>query len=173
MSVAVYNSNGTLAGAKPATVLKVKNIINNALEQAVKNRLIMYNPTRATVPPKMEQSDVRVFTPEEQTQFMIIIQGHRLDPLFLLALSTGLRRGELAALTWDCIDFDKREITVKGSVNRIKDPDTKVSELSVTAPKTRSSRRKVPISATSMRLFCVIRRPRKGRGRRQGKHGTT
>jgi len=54
---------------------------------------------------------------------MIIIQGHRLDPLFLLALSTGLRRGELAALTWDCIDFDKREITVKGSVNRIKGPD--------------------------------------------------
>jgi len=54
VSVAVYNSNGTLAGAKPATVLKVKNIINNALEQAVKSRLIMYNPTRATVPPKME-----------------------------------------------------------------------------------------------------------------------
>ena len=135
----------TLAGAKPATVHKVKNIINNALEQAVKSRLIMYNPTRATVPPKMEQSDVRVFTPEEQTQFMTIIQGHRLEPLFLLALGTGLRRGELVALTWDCIDFDKREITVKGSVNRIKDPDTKVSGLCVTAPKTRSSRRKVPI----------------------------
>jgi len=72
----------TLAGAKPATVHKVKNIINNAMEQAVKSRLIMYNPTRATVPPKMEQSDVRVFTPEEQTQFMTIIQGHRLEPLF-------------------------------------------------------------------------------------------
>ena len=46
-----------------------------------------------------------------------------MESLFLLDLGIGLRRGELAALTWDCIDFDKREITAKGLVNRIKDPD--------------------------------------------------
>lgn len=148
----------TKDGAKPATVMKVKNIINNAMEQAVKSRLIMFNPTRATVPPKLVQDDVRVFTPDEQTQFMSIIQGHRMEPLFLVALGTGLRRGELAALTWDCVNFDKREISVKGSVNRIKDPDTGVSELLYSTPKTRSSRRKVPMIGS---IYSVLMRHQK------------
>ncbi|MCL2718786.1 MAG: site-specific integrase [Lachnospiraceae bacterium] len=127
------------------TVLKVKNIISGALEQAIRNQIIPYNPARATIPPKLEQKEIRILTDEEQKQFLEATVGHRYEALFKLALATGMRRGELLALTWDCIDWKSNSIAVKGSVSRVKDPDTGESELHYSEPKTKSSRRQVPI----------------------------
>ena len=129
----------------PWTVLKVKNIISGAMEQAIRNQIIPYNPAKATVPPKLEQKDIRILSEMEQKLFMNAVKGHRLEALYLLALATGMRRGELMALTWDCVDMNNRSITVKSSISRIKDPDTGVSELIYADPKTKSGRRQVPI----------------------------
>jgi len=49
------------------------------------------------------------------------------------------------ALTWDCVDFKNKNIAVKGSVSRIKDPDTGITALRYSEPKTKSGRRQVPI----------------------------
>jgi len=129
----------------PWTVLKVKNIISGAMEQAIRNQLIPYNPAKATVPPKLEQKDIRILSAAEQKQFMNAVKGHRLEALYLLALATGMRRGEIMALTWDCVDFKNRSILVKGSVSRVKDPDTGTTALRFAEPKTKSGRRQVPI----------------------------
>ena len=56
-----------------------------------------------------------------------------------------MRRGEILALTWDCVDFGTKNITVKSSVSRIKDPDTKTTELIFSEPKTKAGRRTVPM----------------------------
>ena len=129
----------------PWTILKAKNIISGAMEQAVRNRLIIFNPAKATIPPKLTQKEIRVLTEAEQQKFMDACKGHRLEALYLLALATGMRRGEILALKWDCVDFKNQSITVKGSVSRIKDPDTGVTELRYAEPKTKSGRRQVPI----------------------------
>ena len=115
------------------------------MEQAIRNQLIPYNPAKATIPPKLEQKDIRILTPSEQQQFMQAIKGHRLEALYLLALATGMRRGELMALTWDCVDFRNKSILVKSSISRVKDPDTGITGLIFSEPKTKSGRRQVPI----------------------------
>jgi integrase len=129
----------------PWTVIKAKNIMSGAMEQALRNRIIPYNPVRATVPPKLVQKEIRVLTEDEQKQFMDAVKGHRHEALFLLALATGMRRGEIMALTWDCVDYNTMSIAVKGSITRTKDPDTGITSLQFSEPKTKSGRRQIPI----------------------------
>jgi len=129
----------------PFTVIKAKNIMSGAMEQAMRNRIIPYNPVKATVSPKLEQKEIRVLTEDEQRLFMNALKEHRLEALFLLTLATGMRRGEVMALTWDCVDFENMSISVKGSITRTKDPDTGVTELRFSEPKTKNGRRHIPI----------------------------
>jgi integrase len=129
----------------PATVIKVKNVLSGALEQAIRNQLIPYNPARAAVSPKLEQKEIRILSVDDQKHFSAAVRGHRLEALYLLALATGMRRGEILALSWDSVDFNSNNIFVKGSISRIKDPDTGVTELRFSEPKTKSGKRHVPI----------------------------
>jgi len=119
----------------PWTVNKAKVVLSGAFEQAVRNQIILYNPVKATVPPKMEQKDIRVLTEDEQKKFMQAVKGHRLEALFLLTLATGLRKGEVIALTWDNVDFENRTISVKSSVSRVLDTDTNKTYLIKSEPK--------------------------------------
>jgi integrase len=129
----------------PWTVIKVKNILSGAFEQAVRNQIILVNPVKATVSPKLEQKDIRILTECEQKAFLDACKGHRLEAMYTLALATGMRRGEILALSWENIDLDKKCITVKCSVSRIKDPETGKTELLFSEPKTKAGRRSVPI----------------------------
>ena len=56
-----------------------------------------------------------------------------------------MRRGEIMALTWECVDWKNKQIAVKGSISRVKDPDTGITALRYSEPKTKSGRRQVPI----------------------------
>jgi len=137
----------------PWTVLKAKAVLSGAFEQAIRNQIVPYNPVRATVPPKLEQKEIRVLTEDEQKQFMSAVKGHRLEALYLLALATGMRRGELLALTWDNVDFDNNTISVKASVSRAMDYDLGKSTLVKNDPKTKSGRRQVPILASMIPIL--------------------
>jgi integrase len=129
----------------PWTVQKIKVILSGAFEQAVRNQIIIANPVKSAVAPKMSQKEIRILSEQEQKKFMEACKGHRLEALYTLALATGMRRGEILALTWDNVNFGSRSITVKTSVSRIKDPDTKESAILFAEPKTKAGRRTVPI----------------------------
>ena len=133
------------AALTSASVIKIKNILSGALEQAIRNQIIPYNPARATAPPKLVQEEIRIMTVEEQKQFTEALKDHRHEALFKLALATGMRRGEIIALTWDCIDWKNNSINIKGSISREKDPDTGKTELRFAEPKTKHGKRQVPI----------------------------
>lgn len=132
---------------KPWTLTKLKMVISSAFSDAMEQTppLVKYNPCTGVKTPTIQKSDVRALTNEEQDVFVEAIAGTRLETLFLTALATGMRRGELIALTWDCVDFIKRQIFVKGSVGRVRDPATGKMNLQYGTPKTASSRRKVPV----------------------------
>lgn len=127
------------------TVLKLKNVINGSLKQALRGGLILRNPTEAIVPPKLQQKDIRVLSVEEQEQFMQALEGHRLEAFFKLALATGMRRGELIALTWDNVDFKNRTINILHSASRQLNHETGKTEIVLTDPKTQTSRRQIPM----------------------------
>ena len=126
-----------------SSVLKMKIIISASLKQAVRNHLIPFNPADAVTPPKMTRKEMRVLTPEEQDKFMTVLKGHRLEALFKLALATGMRKGELLALTWDSINFEDNTISISKSANRVRDKETMKTSIVVGGPKSKAGYRDI------------------------------
>ena len=134
------------------SVRKIRNILQGALEQAVKNGLITRNPVDAlTLPKDRDKKKVGAFTPQEQAALLEQVRDNRLYALFVLALGTGMRIGEIFALRWSAVDFIQQEITVSASVSRSKDRDASTgviegSSIKVNSPKTKAGIRSIPIT---------------------------
>ena len=137
--------DGRTGALSTSSVMKIKIIINASLKQAVKNHLISSNPTEAVTPPKMTRREIRVLTPEEQDKFMNALKGHRLEALFKLALATGMRKGELLALTWEKVDFEDNTISISKTAKRVRNQETMKSSIEVGGPKSKSGYREIPM----------------------------
>lgn len=113
----------------------IKNLCNN-------NLIIPGNDTKV-------KKEIEVFNNEEIKKLIDTLKGHRLKLLILLALGTGLRQGELLALTWDDIDFMKKEITVEKTIKKVKTFDDEGKSVGkkilIQSPKSVTSNRIVPI----------------------------
>ena len=125
-------------GLSAKTVRLVHGILYQSLEAAVRRRRIAYNVCRDVTLPRMERQEMHTLTAEEAQQLLATAKGHRLEALVALALTTGMRRGELLALQWKDIDWKGGSLQVRRSVNRYVGQGFKVSE-----PKTKQSRRKI------------------------------
>jgi integrase len=82
--------------------------------------------------------------PDEAARFLATAKGHRLYALFLLAITSGLRKGELLALHWEDIDLDGHSLTVRHTLNDI------TGTLTLGEPKTASSKRRVDLSPSTV-----------------------
>lgn len=95
-------------GKKPLSAKSVKEIhgvMRLALKQAVMNGYIRSNPTDACTPPRVVKKELAPLNETQIADFLLAIQGHELEDLFIVALFTGMRQGELLGLTWDCVEF--------------------------------------------------------------------
>lgn len=101
------------AGTKAPTRKYVFVVLNVAFNQAVSDGLLAANPMPKGARPKVEEKEMRYWTPEQAVAFLEAVKKDTpvLYPLFLLALHTGARQGELLALKYE--DFDFVEGTVK------------------------------------------------------------
>ena len=84
-----------------------------ALKQAVKEGLIGHNPMDAVERPKVETQEFHIFTEEQARTFLAAAKGHPYEALFYLALTTGLRKGELLGLMWSDVDWEKGTLRVE------------------------------------------------------------
>ena len=91
-------------------------------------------------------------TKDEALHFLRETRADRLYPAFLLDIGTGLRRGELLALRWQDVDLDAGTIQVRQQLQRVKGGAEK-SRLVINEPKTKLSRRMVPISPTVVKAL--------------------
>ncbi|MCH3962940.1 MAG: site-specific integrase [Clostridium sp.] len=94
------------------------------------------------------KEEIKIFTNDEIYRLKKTLATSRLKCLVLTALATGLRQGELLALTWDDIDINNMEITVNKTIKRVKvieSDDTRQTKTLIQKPKTESSNRIVPI----------------------------
>lgn len=141
-------------GLSPATIRKIHNIIHAAMNQAQLNDLILKNPAAGVELPKFKQKKVRAFTIQEQTCFLSAARNLDMYPAFLVSLDTGLRMGELLALTWNDIDFKNRSVNVDRNIMvvrcREKDAKTNYKTVVQDTPKTDASARKIPMTEKVM-----------------------
>lgn len=135
------------------TLTRIHVILNGLFRQAYKNGIIQKNPVeRSTLPKLREDAERRVMTREEQALFMRYAKQTYYGDIFEVALSTGMRKGELLALEWSDIDFHNRMIHVTGTLIRVDSRYVKGT------PKSKSSRRDIPMLDN---VYSILRRRRK------------
>ena len=121
-----------------------------------KNRILKYEPFDITYPANEARKEMPIITRSEQRKLLNQLSGDSSNKAIgiIVCLFTGLRIGEICALTVEDIDFSLREITVSKTVQRIYSPcGKKRTKIIITEPKTPSSWRRVPISSNLFPLL--------------------
>ena len=112
-------SHGEKKGLSAKTIKCIHSILHEALQQAVAVGYIRFNPSEACELPRVEKKEVKPLDSEAISAFLKVIQGHRFEILYLVTLFTGMRRGEVCGLTWDCVDLDKGTILINKQLQNI------------------------------------------------------
>lgn len=134
--------NELLKKLSKKTVLYIHRIIHKALNQALKWQLVIRNVADCVVAPKPDNYKSTVLDDKEITQLLKTTKNTEIYIPVLIAVGTGLRRGEILGLTWDNIDFENKTLTVEKSLVPTK------NKLQLTTPKTEKSKRTIYISDT-------------------------
>ncbi len=130
------------------TLRNIHSVINRCLKRAVKEGLILINPSDYIELPKEQKKEIEILTDEEISKLIVIVEKERYGISIEIALNTGLRLGEILGLKWCDVDLDRRILVVKHSLNReiVKENNlNKKTELILHEPKTENSKREVPL----------------------------
>lgn len=93
-------------------------MLHEALDTAVKERLIAKNPTNGTTVPKCNYPEKQILGDSQLETFLKAIKGHEYwCDFFYVEVMTGLRRGEICGLKWQDINFEENKLQVKRSVS--------------------------------------------------------
>jgi integrase len=130
----------------PQSVAHIRTVLHTALRKAVKYELIARNPVDLTEPISVQQYDATFLTPEQARAFLAATAGDRLEALYSVALSLGLRQGEALGLRWAEVDLERRTLTVRATLQRHVGKGLVLCE-----PKTKRSRRTIPLPNMAVR----------------------
>ncbi len=135
-------------GLSSTTVRSLHLMLHSALERAVKERLILRNPTEDCIAPKIQKFEIQILQPEHIKEYLNAANARGLLPMFYLELVSGLRKGELVAIQWTDLDEDNSTISVSKQASW----DTE-GNLILIQPKTGNSIREVSIPQDAVELL--------------------
>lgn len=111
-----YNDLGKSKGNKPKlsakTIKNAHGVLHKALQQAVENQYIRFNPTDVCKLPRGEKKELHPLDEQQIPLFLNAIKNHKFEALYTVTLFTGMREGEALGLRWSCVDFQKGLITI-------------------------------------------------------------
>ncbi|HEY2882267.1 MAG TPA: site-specific integrase, partial [Pirellulales bacterium] len=122
------------------TRLLVHIVLHAALDRAIKWQLVPRNVCDAVERPVASKADIQPLTTEQTGTLFNAVKGNRLEALYILAVSTGMRLGELFGLQWSDVDLKAGTVTIHHTLQEL-DGHLKLKE-----PKTKSSRRKIDLT---------------------------
>ena len=99
------------------TVRYVHVTLNKVLKQAVADGLIRRYAAASVKAPKAVKKEIRPLDREQANVFLIAVIGERLEPLYVLAITAGLREGELLGLRWEDVDMNSGMLQVRRSLS--------------------------------------------------------
>jgi integrase len=131
-------------------------VLHKAFDTAMKWGLVPRNVCDLVSPPRAKKFEMKPLTIEQTQQLLAAARGHLQEALFILALATGMRRGELLALKWQDINFAKGQLQVRRILTRI--PSKMPGKGYIEAePKTQKSRRSVVIASFALEALKLHR----------------
>jgi integrase len=133
------------AGVSARTVRYVHAILHRALKEAVGLGLVSRNVTDAVAPPKAPRPPIKSWDVADVRRFLEAAATDEYSPIWLIALHTGMRRGELLGLRWQDVDLAHGVLRVCQSATTVKSGDR------FTPPKTASGRRTIALDTS-----CVV-----------------
>jgi integrase len=136
------------APARPlsaTTVRYIHAVVHHALEDAVRWGLLVRNVADAVEPPRRGRGELVVWTAEEVRRVLRAAEGDDLEALWRLALTTGMRRGEVLGVKWSDLDWEAGALAVQRRLGR-----GETARLTEDEPKTPTSRRRIALDAATL-----------------------
>lgn len=138
-------------GLAASTITCYHSVLHLALDMAVKWGIIPQNVCDLVSPPRRARFEIQPLTAEQAGKLLAVVRGHKWEALYILALVTGLRRGEIVGLKWQDLDFKTGILQVRRILSRVPTKMPGRTHVYVEAePKTKQSRRSVAIAPIAM-----------------------
>jgi integrase len=132
-----------LTRLSPTSVRHLHNLLHTMLDDAVKWGLIVRNVCDAVDPPRRNRPETQTWNAAEVARVLVTAADDDLEAFWRLALTTGMRRGELLGVKWSDIDLESGSLSVRRSLSR-----GESSRLVEGEPKTQAGRRRISLSAS-------------------------
>ncbi len=134
-----------------STIRSTYTVLRSALDGAVRDGLLARNPAAQVRRPGVERIEARHLDADAVTAVLRAAESSRYHPALVLIASTGMRKGEALALSWDRVDLEAGVLRVAATISRVG------GRLVITEPKTVRSRRTVPLNPA---MVSMLRRHR-------------
>ena len=131
-------------GLAPATVRQLHAVLRRALGQATKWGTVARNVVALVSPPRVKRHEIQPLSATQARTFLDAAQGDRFEALYILALTTGMRLGELLGLRWQDVDLAAEMLQVRHTLLRLRDG------LQLREPKTARSRRRIALAPSAV-----------------------
>jgi integrase len=126
-------------GLGRTSVRHVHAVIHRALDAAIRLELVQRNVSDLVDPPSRDRPEMAVLSPAQARGLLEAARGDRFEALYVLALTTGMREGELLALRWQDVDLDGGTLQVRSTLQHTK------TGFVFSEPKTAHSRRRIAL----------------------------
>jgi len=107
------------SGLGASSVHRLHTVVHTMLEQATRLDLVTRNVARLATPPREVSHEMQFLRPDQAQRLLDAAVGDRLEALYVLAVTAGVRQGELLGLRWKDVDVDRGTVAVTGSAQRL------------------------------------------------------
>lgn len=140
------------SGMADRSVRSCHAVCQMVLDKAVEEKLIHSKPAVACKLPPLKGKEMKILTQEEIQRFLIQAKAEGMYELFLLELTTGMRRGELLALRWDDLDFTTGKLRIDKQVYPVG------GKLIISEPKTKAANRTIILPPAMVELLAEYKK---------------
>jgi integrase len=131
-------------GMSARSVVLIHAVLRRSLDQAVKLGMIGINPALAVNRPKFKRKEMKTLSDSQVRILLSFVEGSHFEVLIWLAVTTGLRQGELLGLMWSDLDWSGRQLRIQRQLQRLR------GGLVFNEPKTAAGRRVIALGITTI-----------------------
>ncbi len=143
-----FYNNKRKAGYAAESVITLHKVIHKSLDTAVRWRLVPRNVSDdVTLPKHGAEVESQSLTAQQARHLLAAAKGHELEAMIVLLLDTGMRHGEITALRWEDISFEKGTVSIHRTVSHLR------KRISEGDPKTATSEREITLSPSVLAVL--------------------